>query len=113
MKLGRIEAALLALSLAAVFFAAGYFLGRSVTGNIKVVVERREEEVSGPREGLVDINSADAEELMTLPGIGEELARRIVSYRQEHGPFRVKEGLMNVSGVGQTLYESLEDRITV
>lgn len=114
MKLGRVETALLALALAAVFFAAGYFLGRSVTGDIDVVVERRDA-VSAPEGGedLVDINSAGAEELATLPGIGEELARRIIEYRTEHGGFPVKEALMNVPGVGQALYDALEDLIKI
>jgi competence protein ComEA len=48
----------------------------------------------------VDINSADWPELVVLPDIGETLARRIVDYRQTHGPFRSLEDLGNVRGIG-------------
>ena len=61
-----------------------------------------------PEEGevtLVDLNTAEAEELATLPGIGEGLAKRIVDYRTEHGPFEGPEGLLEVSGIGQAKAE--------
>ena len=62
---------------------------------------------------LVDLNTAEAEELATLPGIGEGLAKRIVAYRTEHGPFEGPEGLMEVSGIGEKKLEELRDYITV
>ena len=62
---------------------------------------------------LVDLNTAEAEELATLPGIGEGLAKRIVDYRTEHGPFEGPEGLMEVSGIGEKKLEELRDYITV
>jgi len=49
---------------------------------------------------LIDINSADEKELTCLPGIGPVKARRIISYRQTHGPFRSADELENVSGLG-------------
>lgn len=62
---------------------------------------------------LVDLNTAEAEELATLPGIGEGLAKRIVDYRTEHGPFEGPEGLLEVSGIGEKKLEELRDYITV
>lgn len=53
------------------------------------------------------------EELAQLPGIGEELARRIVEYRAENGPFEAVEEIMEVSGIGEGKFTALEDRITV
>ena len=47
-----------------------------------------------------DLNSADWPELANLPGFGETLARRIVDYRRQHGPFRSVEELENVRGIG-------------
>lgn len=47
-----------------------------------------------------DLNSADWPELANLPGVGETLARRIVDYRSQHGPFRAVEELENVHGIG-------------
>ena len=61
----------------------------------------------------LDLNAATAEELDALPGIGEELARRIVEYREEHGPFESVEEIMEVSGIGEGKFADLEDRITV
>lgn len=61
----------------------------------------------------LDLNTAAAEELESLPGIGEELARRIVEYREEHGPFETVEELMEVSGIGQGKLAGLEGRVTV
>ena len=62
---------------------------------------------------LVDLNTAGIEDLATLPGIGEGLAKRIVDYRTEHGPFEGPEGLMEVSGIGEKKLEELRDYITV
>ena len=61
----------------------------------------------------LDLNTATAEELAELPGIGEELARRIVEYRTEHGPFGDVAELMEVSGIGEGKMDALKDRVTV
>ena len=74
---------------------------------------------SAPQEELVpekvriNINTASAEELDTLPGIGEALAERIITYRQEKGPFETPEDLKKVSGIGDAKYEELKNQITV
>lgn len=64
-------------------------------------------------DGLVNINTADVNVLMTLPGIGQGRAEDIVSYREAHGAFSEKEDLMQVSGIGEAIYEKLEYLITV
>ena len=61
----------------------------------------------------LDLNTATAEELMALPGIGEELSRRILEYRETHGPFAAVEELMEVSGIGEAKLAALEGRVTV
>ena len=78
-----------------------------------------ETEVEVPREEIapdfppVDLNTATAEELDTLPGIGESLARRIIAYREANGPFGSIEEIMEVSGIGEAKFAELEDRVTV
>ena len=62
---------------------------------------------------LVNLNTAGVQELTTLPGIGESLAKRIVDYRTEHGPFESPEALMEVSGIGEKKLEELRDYVTV
>ena len=67
----------------------------------------------GQEDGLININTADAGELMKIPGIGESKAERIIEYRQLHGRFGSTEELMNVSGIGSGIYENMKDHITV
>ena len=61
----------------------------------------------------LNLNTAAEAELTALPGIGEELARRIVEYREEHGPFGTKEEIMQVSGIGEGKFADMKERITV
>jgi competence protein ComEA len=64
-------------------------------------------------EPLVDINTATAEELETLPGVGEVTAQRIIEYRQANGPFQTIEDIQNVSGIGPKTFERMRDMITL
>lgn len=63
--------------------------------------------------GLVNINTATAAELDTLPGIGATLSERIIAYRSAHGPFTEPSDIMQVDGIGQGLYDRVKDLITV
>ena len=63
--------------------------------------------------GPLDLNRATAQELTTLPGIGEVLAQRIVDYREAHGPFRSVEELIAVEGIGEGKLEKLRELVTV
>lgn len=63
--------------------------------------------------GPVNINTASAEELSALPGIGETLAGRIVAYRTKHGAFSSTEEVQKVSGIGEKIFAEIADRITV
>ena len=62
---------------------------------------------------IVNINTASAADLETLPGIGPVLAARIVAYREENGPFRAPEELSRVKGIGDAKLEEIWDLITV
>ena len=61
----------------------------------------------------VNINTAEAQELCLLPGIGETIAARIVDYRKAHGSFNNTDEIMNVSGIGAKTYEEIKSYITV
>ncbi len=61
---------------------------------------------------LIDINTADAETLQRLPGIGEALAARIVAEREANGPYSSPADLTRVSGIGEKTVESLAPYIT-
>ena len=60
----------------------------------------------------VDLNHATAEELVRLPGIGPTLAKRIVDYRAQHGPFEAAEDLRHVAGIGPKTFAVLQDNVT-
>ena len=62
---------------------------------------------------IVDLNSADEAELMTLPGIGPSKAAAIIAYRTENGKFQKVEDLTNVTGIGDKTFDQLKDGITV
>ncbi len=64
-------------------------------------------------DGLVDINSASKETLMTLPGIGESKADKIIAYRQANGGFSSIEDIMLVGGIKEGLFNKVKDRICV
>ncbi len=64
-------------------------------------------------DGKININSADENELMTIPGIGPSKAAAIIQYRTDHGLFETPEMLMKVSGIGQKTFEKLESQIKV
>jgi competence protein ComEA len=62
--------------------------------------------------GMVNINTASAEQLAALPRIGPAIAQRIVAYREKNGPFKRPADLMNVKGIGESTFLQLKDLIT-
>ncbi len=62
--------------------------------------------------GLININICTKEELMSLPGIGDALAGRILEYREQNS-FKTIEDIKNVSGIGEKRFESIKEFITV
>jgi competence protein ComEA len=62
--------------------------------------------------GKVNLNTASAEQLTAVPGIGDKLAARIVEYRQKNGSFKNVQELMNVKGVGEKSFGKLEPFLT-
>lgn len=62
---------------------------------------------------IVNINDADLDELMTLPNVGETLAKRIIDYREKYGSFKTEEDLLNVEGLGEKKLEAIIEFIEV
>lgn len=88
----------------------------TVTGEVSAeIVADTSTSVSATEEqaaGLVNINTADAAELMKLKGVGEKTAEKIIEYRAQT-PFEKPEDIMNVKGIGEKKFEDIKDHICV
>lgn len=71
------------------------------------------ESASDEAPAKININTATAEELQSLSGIGEVTAGKIIAYREEHGGFLFVEEIMEVSGIGTVIFERIKDYIYV
>ncbi|MBE5882109.1 MAG: ComEA family DNA-binding protein [Lachnospiraceae bacterium] len=70
-------------------------------------------ENAGSSDGRVNINTADLEQLCTIPGIGQTRAQSIITYREQNGAFGCVEDIMKVSGIKDGLFEKIKDKIKV
>ncbi|MHA2620827.1 MAG: helix-hairpin-helix domain-containing protein [bacterium JZ-2024 1] len=73
----------------------------------------KEEETRSTSPERVNINTATARELEKLPGIGPKLAEEIIKFRETYGPFKSKEDLKKVKGIGEAKFARIADQITV
>ncbi|MCU1681183.1 MAG: comE [Amycolatopsis sp.] len=69
--------------------------------------------VAGAPAAKVDLNSASADQLDTLPGVGEVTAKRIIDWRTQHGRFTTVEQLRDVDGIGESKFARLRTQVTV
>ena len=65
------------------------------------------------QDGLLDLNQASMEELMTLPGIGESKAESIIAYRDGHGGFQSIDEIMQIPGIKDGVYQKIKEKIKV
>ncbi len=89
-------------------------LARPLYDGEQVVIPRSGDSTSKEQNsGRININRATAEELSSLPGIGSVRAQSIVEHREKHGYFMDVTEIMDVSGIGTSIYNSIEDLITI
>jgi len=69
--------------------------------------------LTAPSQGTVNINTADAEQLQRLPGIGPAMAERLIAFRKENGGFKSAEDLLQVSGIGEKKFARLQPFVRV
>ena len=129
MKISRLEGVAILLTAMAVAFTGGWFLrGAENAPSIQVesqyllsreartLTEPTAEpspSLSDPGGEKINLNTATAEELQRLPGIGATRAQAIVSDREANGPFRIPEDLTRVNGIGEGILQGLIDYVTV
>ena len=112
--------ALACLLLAA--FLGGMFIGRNIAGGpIQTAVLATRGSQIAPTSSMpvasqgskVNINTASLQELMSLDGIGETYAQRIIDYRTANGPFTDISQIKNVEGIGDKRFNAIKDSITI
>lgn len=143
MKLKKFEKCIIALTLALVSFCFGYFAGSGSRSSIIYAgTERINVETSkipgnhyyssqttsagnvystedkmldkpASEDFVVNVNECTTEDLLTLPGIGEVLAERIIEYRKVNGNFSAPEDILEVNGIGAERYAAIKDIIAV
>lgn len=88
--------------------------GRAVaTGSSRTVSGAGRKKLTKPGEGFVSLNSASADELQRLPGVGPAMAQRILDYRKTIGRFTSPEQLMDVSGIGPKKFDKMKGFVIV
>ena len=92
-------------------FNPALFLGKP--DFIAVPNENQPQQSVQDKPALLNINTASAEELETLSGIGPQMAQRIIQYREEHGNFTSVDALTKVKGLGEKTLEKLKPFIIV
>jgi competence protein ComEA len=96
---------------------AGINLARFLTDGEQIYVPAVGEVVAGTQggagDGTVNLNTADAAALDTLPRIGPALAERILAWREKNGPFASVEDLLDVPGIGDAILDGLRDLVSV
>jgi len=65
------------------------------------------------KQGVVNVNTASVQELQLLPRVGPALAKRIVEFREKHGPFKSPQELMRVSGIGEKSFAMLSPYVSI
>lgn len=127
--ISRYETAALGLTAAFVLFTGGWFFSSQTQHEpYTVTVQQTQSSVSSSSQAeepgdsrtesllegeRIPLNSADVYDLDRLPGIGPVKAQAIVDYREEYGPFRSVEQLLEVSGIGQATLEGLLDYVSL
>ena len=129
MQKKRVYPALALWSAAVLLFACAFFLGRATVRGpvletqyaspgeaaqsewIGKVQEKAASAAS--KSGRVCLNTADLDALLSLPGVGEKTAQRILAYRDAYGKFVTVEQLLDVEGIGEGLLEKLRPYVYV
>ncbi len=103
----------LAILLFATIIGYNVFVAPDVDDIVKTIADSADfkEEKESLDKTKTNVNKAKKEELEKLGGIGEQRALKIIEYRETHGGFSSKKELMEVSGIGEKIFEKVKDQI--
>ena len=104
----KVALAVIFLLVSGFWYSHLYYDGKMIQETVPVV-----ETVEIAVDDAINLNTASKEELMLLDGIGEKMAERILTYREEHGPFAKIEDIQNVKGIGEKTYAKIAEELTV
>lgn len=94
----------------------GVFIGRTSSANVLSVSDLQQVKQGEPDEltfHKIDLNTATADDLNDIPGVGPAVAKAIIEYRDEYGDYYKVEELKDVKGISDELYESIKEYVTV
>ncbi len=93
----------------------GVNLSQKLQDEMVIHIPSKEESIHLPtseQSPLISLSKASSQELQSLPNIGESKANAIISYREEHGPFKTVEEVTNVAGIGEKTLEGFIDLVS-
>ena len=109
----KLLAVLLFFLVSGICYSHSFAAGELEMGTSASAEEITDKQESSAVSGRLNINTATAEELTRLSGIGEKKAAEIIAYRQKNGSFSDCTELMRVSGIGEKTFAEIQDEITV
>ena len=109
----KLLAVLLFFLVSGICYSHSFAAGELEMGTPTSAEEITDKQESSAVSGRLNINTATAEELTRLSGIGEKKAAEIIAYRQKNGSFSDITELMRVSGIGEKTFAEIQDEITV
>lgn len=116
------EVILLCIAVLCIGLMLGIFIGRFGTEPVVSLSEYDKAVAKEPTQtapyrfetaGKININTASADELTLLPGIGKTYADRIVEHRSKYGPYLSIEEITNIKGISKSRFEAIKEYITV
>ena len=89
-------------------------INNSLLNEIPNIDESNDAQIKTENDNIkININTADKNELLKIPSIGESKAENIIKYRKENGNFKTIEDITNVTGIGESIFEKIKDDITI
>jgi competence ComEA-like helix-hairpin-helix protein len=95
------------------FLSAVVLIGTGINFAVKRFPAAEAVSCSARNLGKIELNEADKDALMSIPGIGEKLAQRVLSYRAQQGGFKEAEELKKIKGIGENKFEKIQDMVYV